>query len=222
MKGDKYVYFNTATNATVAIGELTVTAVQQGSQGNLVSVAIPESGTESQVTVSVSGNDITAAIGTSNDMGADNIVTAIEASAAASALVTVAAGGATHITSAVSQTFLASGEDSVCFPISSFAGMQPTTDSALTLYFKSLRNFDGMDEADDAVIVSDSVVLNLVTANTHKQAMTAICEAFGSANSANSGFISIGNDFDEETNKANYLSDLISSVGTITLAANIS
>ena len=99
---ETYVYFNSTAAATATVGELTLTAIDSSALGNLISIAIPESGTESQVTVSVSGNAITAAIGTSDDMGADNIVTAIEASAAASALVTVSAGGATHITSAVS------------------------------------------------------------------------------------------------------------------------
>ena len=57
MKYEKYVYFNSTAAATAAIGELTFTAVDKSAKGNLVSVAIPESGTESQVTVSVSGND---------------------------------------------------------------------------------------------------------------------------------------------------------------------
>ena len=116
---EKYVYFNSTAAATSAIGELTFTAVDKSAKGNLVSVAIPESGTESQVTVTVSGNDITCAIGTSNDMGGDDVVTAVEASAAASALVGVATSGTTHITSAVSQTYLSGGEASVCFPLSS-------------------------------------------------------------------------------------------------------
>ena len=104
---EKYVYFNSTAAATLAVsGELTVTAVDKSAKGNLISVAVPESGTESQVTVTVSGNDITCAIGTSDDMGADDIASAINASADASALVTAANTGATHITSAISQAYL--------------------------------------------------------------------------------------------------------------------
>ena len=51
--------------------------------------------------------------------------------------------------------------DSACFPTSSLIGMQPTGDSALTMYF----SIDG---------VSSSVVLNLTTANTHITAIQAI------------------------------------------------
>ena len=215
MTKEKYVYFNSTAAATAAIGELTFTAVDKSAKGNLVSVAIPESGTESQVTVTVSGNDITCAIGTSNDMGGDNVVTAVEASAAASALVGVATSGTTHITSAVSQTYLSGGEASVCFPLSSFCGMQPTGDSALTLYFKSMKNHDGHDIGADGIVVSDSVVLTLASANTHKDVMQAICERFNSAQ-AGYGDIVIG---DDKSGDTEYLSSLISAVGTITIAA---
>tara|TARA_R100001163_G_C5032782_1_gene172560 strand:+ start:48 stop:701 length:654 start_codon:yes stop_codon:yes gene_type:complete len=208
---ETYVYFNSTAAATAVVGELTLTAIDSSALGNLISIAIPESGTESQVTVSVSGNAITAAIGTSNDMGADNIVTAIEASATASALVTVAAGGATHITSAVSQTFLSGGEAFVGFPLSSFTGMQPTGDSELTLYFKSMKNHDGHTDGADEVVASDSIPLTLATANTHRELMQALCEQFNSAK-AGYGDIIIG---DDSSGNTQYVSSLISAVGTI-------
>ena len=208
---ENYVYFNSTAAATAVIGELTLTATDSSALGNLVSLAIPESGTESQVTVSVSGNAITAAIGTSNDMGADNIVTAIEASADATALVSVAASGATHITSAVSQTFLSGGEAFVGFPLSSFTGMQPTGDSELTLYFKSMKNHDGHTEEGDHVVVSDAIPLTLKTANTHRELMQALCEQFNSAKGGY-GDIIIG---DDSTGDTQYVSSLISAVGTI-------
>ena len=208
---ETYVYFNSTAAATATVGELTLTAIDSSALGNLISIAIPESGTESQVTVSVSGNAITAAIGTSDDMGADNIVTAIEASAAASALVTVSAGGATHITSAVSQTFLSGGEAFVGFPLSSFTGMQPTGDSELTLYFKSMKNHDGHTDGANEVVTSDSIPLTLATANTHKELMQALCEQFNSAK-AGYGDIIIG---DDSSGNTQYVSSLISAVGTI-------
>ena len=208
---ETFVYFNSTPAATVTVGELTLTARDSSAAGNLISIAIPESGTESQVTVSVSGNDITAAIGTSNDMGADNIVTAIEASADASALVTVAASGATHITSAVTQTYLSGGEAFFGFPLDSFTGMQPTGASELTLYFKSMKNHDGHTQENDHVVVSDAVPLTLATANTHKELMQALCEQFNSAR-GRYGDVIVGND---ATGSTQYLSSLISAVGTI-------
>ena len=51
--------------------------------------------------------------------------------------------------------------DSACYSSSSLVGMQPTGDSALTMYF----SVDG---------VRSSVVLNLTTANTHITAIKAI------------------------------------------------
>ena len=182
---EKYVYFQSNAAATAAIGELTFTAVDKSAKGNLVSVAIPESGTESQVTVTVSGNAITCAIGTSDDMGGDNIVTAIEASADASALVGVVSSGATHITSAVSQTFLSGGEAGVSFPLSSFAGMHPTDDDTLRMFFKSMKNFDGMTLASSDEVVCDFVDLDLKGSDSDgvdvRTAMESICKAFTSA-----------------------------------------
>tara|TARA_R100001082_G_scaffold57951_1_gene32046 strand:- start:38179 stop:38832 length:654 start_codon:yes stop_codon:yes gene_type:complete len=211
---EKYVYFNSTAAATATVGELVLTANDSSAAGNEISITIPESGTESQVTVTVSGNAITAAIGTSNDMGADNIVTAIAASADASALVTATNTGTTHITSAVSQTFLSGGEAFVGFPVSSFTGMQPTGDSELTLYFKSMKNRDGHTDGANEVITSDSVPLTLVTANTHKELMQEICEMFNSA-SGGYGDIIIG---DDSTGNTQYASSLISAVGTIAVA----
>jgi hypothetical protein len=216
-KDDKYLYAQPTAAATATIGELTVTAKDSSAAGNLISVTIPESGTESQVTVSVSGNAITCAIGTSNDMGADDIVTAIQASAAASALVTVAAGGTTHITSAVSETFLSGGEAGTMFPLSSFAGMQPTGDSTLTLYFKSMRNFDGYAIGANEVIISDSVDITLATANTHRAAMDAICNVLGSSEYG-AGDIVIGDDRNGLASP--YLSNLITGVAVNTASAN--
>ena len=70
--------------------------------------------------------------------------------------------------------------DSACFPASSLMGMQPTADSVLTLYFKSMvRRTPSGNEADDQVNFDnhDRVALNLTTANTHLAAMQAITHA---------------------------------------------
>jgi|TARA_R100000479_G_C6382716_1_gene201788 hypothetical protein len=103
--------------------------------------------------------------------------------------------------------------ESCCFPLSALVGMQPTADSSLTLYFKSMLNRDGMDVGSNAVVVSDSVTLTLATANTHKEAMQDLCERFLSSKD---GMIVVGDDLSTNTE---YFSTLISAVGTITVAA---
>lgn len=222
MKGNKFLYFNsTAGPATVTVGELTLTAVKSDATGNTISITIAESGTESEVNISVSGNAITAEIGTSDDMGADDIATAINADADASALVVATNSGTTHITAAVSETFLTGGGEVFAgFPLSSFTGMQPTGDSELTLYFRSMKNHDGHTSGSGEEIVSDSVALTLVTANTHRELMAALCEQFSYANAkAGYGDLFIGND---QSGKEEYISSLISAVGTITVADALS
>tara|TARA_R110002012_G_scaffold156245_1_gene317120 strand:- start:5792 stop:6448 length:657 start_codon:yes stop_codon:yes gene_type:complete len=213
MKGKKYLYFNSTAAATVTAGELTLTAKDSSALGNLISIAIPESGDESTVTVSVSGNAITTAIGTSNDQHANGIAAAINADATASALVVAAGGGTTAITSAVSQTFLSGAETFLGFPLSSFTGMQPTGDSQLTLYFKSMKNHSGHTDGANEVVTSDLVNLTLVTANTHRELMQALCEQFNSA-SGGYGDLIIG---DDSTGNTQYISSLISAVATITV-----
>ena len=215
MQKEKFIYFNSFAAATATIGELTFTAVDKSAKGNLVSITIPESGTNSQVTVSVSGNAITCAIGTSDDMGGDDIVSAIEASAAASALVTVISSGTTHITSAVSETFLSGGEHARVFPLKSFSGMIPTSDTALTLFFKSMRNYDGFARGSNEVVISDSVTLTLASNNTHKELMQALTERFNSAQ-AGEGDIVLGDDRSDDTQ---YLSTLYTAIGSDTLAS---
>lgn len=211
---EKYVYFQTNAAATAAIGELTFTAVDKTAKGNLVSVAIPESGTESQVTVTVSGNNITCAIGTSDDMGGDDVVTAVQASAAASALVGVASSGTTHITSAVSQTFLSGGEAGVSFPLSSFAGMHPTADNTLKMYFKSIKNFDGTTSGANEEVVCDHVTLTLQDNDSVREAMDEICKSFNSSRTRPFDIV-IGDDRGDDSQS---ISSFITAVDTITVA----
>ena len=67
--------------------------------------------------------------------------------------------------------------DSACWPASSLVGMQPTADSAITLYFKSMVRGSGNEGAGDALANldnNDTVTLNLTTANTHLAAIKAI------------------------------------------------
>jgi hypothetical protein len=70
--------------------------------------------------------------------------------------------------------------DSACWPASSFMGMQPTADDALTLYFKSMVRGSGSDPGSDNTLANldnnDSVILTIPN-NTHLVAMQAITHA---------------------------------------------
>ena len=67
-------------------------------------------------------------------------------------------------------------QTSVVFPASRLRAMNPTSDTALTLYFDSLRNHQGDPDQDDEVTVSDEVALT-ITANTHEAVMKALVRA---------------------------------------------
>ena len=108
---------NLSNKATLQIGLtgsdfLKFTAVNPGDSGNLISVEIALAGTDSEVSIAVVGNAITISIGTANDMGPDDIVTAYNASATGAknlASISRGANNINHISSATSQTFLSGG-----------------------------------------------------------------------------------------------------------------
>ena len=121
--------------------------------------------------------------------------------------------------------------DSALFPVSSFLGMQPTSDTALTLYFKNMVviDVDGMlsietDEkatANAAVsllqkvshkTVPDKVILNITT-NKHKEVMQAICNTM---TQSQAGFINVA---DDVSGAPSYLHANITSCGAITQEA---
>ena len=108
--------------------------------------------------------------------------------------------------------------DSALFPASSLMGMQPTGDSALTLYFKSMLRGSGIDGNELGAPVSqnnDSVIVTLATANTHIQAMSAIIEAINNPNLPY--VIIVAND---DSGGTEYLDKTnITGCGTITVAA---
>lgn len=213
---EKYVYFQNNAAASVAIGEGTFTAVDKTAKGNLVNIAIVEATPNSEVAVTVSGNAISIKIGQSNDMGMDNIKTAYDAVPAAVALATLAFNandGVTHISAPVSATFLAGGEAGVSFPLSSFAGMHPTDDDSLALYFKSMKNFDGTTSGEDEVVTSDIVTLDLINNNSVREAMDDICKAFTSARTRPFDIV-IGDDRGDDAQK---ISSFITAVEGITI-----
>jgi hypothetical protein len=106
--------------------------------------------------------------------------------------------------------------DSACFPASSLMGMQPTSDTALTLYFKSMVRRDPTGAVDHANSLdnNDSVILT-ISANTHLVAMQAITEAIVGPNSPS--LIVVAND---DSGGTEYLAGSgVSACGTITVAA---
>tara|TARA_R110000823_G_C15522058_1_gene455709 strand:+ start:68 stop:484 length:417 start_codon:yes stop_codon:yes gene_type:complete len=114
---------------------------------------------------------------------------------------------------------------SVMVPVENVTGMHPTSDTALTIYFKSIIRVYANDPDDDACnfINNDTVVLN-ISSNQHKEVMGAIARAAnGNGPLYNDGFIVVGDDattdFDGTTKDAVYLDRNITSVGAIAIAA---
>ena len=106
--------------------------------------------------------------------------------------------------------------DSALFPASSLMGMQPTSDTALTLYFKPMVRRDPTGSVDSANSLDnhDSVVVT-IPANTHIIAMRAISEIINKTES--SAFVIIAND---DSGGTEYLSGSgITACDTITVAA---
>ena len=122
------------------------------------------------------------------------------------------------------QATLADDDDSAqsaVFPLSSFVGMHPTSDTALTLFFKpQIRNAG--DGQDGNVVNNDSVVLTVGT-NDHKDAMQALIKAF----KAEKGFNVDGDDSfvvvaDDLSNSTRYVVSEVTACGAITIAAALS
>ena len=114
---------------------------------------------------------------------------------------------------------------SVMFPVENITGMYPTSDTALTITFKSIIRVYANDPDDDACnfINNDTIVLN-VSSNQHKEVMSAIARAANAGGTAYSdGFITVADDattdFDGTTKAAIYLDSNITSCGAIAIAA---
>ena len=107
-----------------------------------------------------------------------------------------------------------SGE-STLFPLSNFMGMHPTSDTALTLFFKPQIRNNGDGQADDFTN-NDSVVLTVGT-NDHKDAIADLCRLFaGAANGGihADGYIDVADDL-----TAKYAVSTVTAVGAITVGA---
>jgi len=69
--------------------------------------------------------------------------------------------------------------NSCCFPLSSFTGMHPSTDTTLTLGFKSMKNYDGFTHGANKVVTSDLVILT-IDDNNHRDVMQSLVDLFAS------------------------------------------
>ena len=100
--------------------------------------------------------------------------------------------------------------DSVCYPVGSLLGMQPTATGTLTLYFEQLSNvFSDSEDADDDEGLSDTVALTIAD-NNHKAVMKNIVDVIVYGKEA---FIVIG---DDESTDPEHITG-ITGVGTITV-----
>lgn len=96
--------------ASLVLGDLTITAVAEGSAGNAISVVFEE-GTGTDTVAAVSGNAITVTIGTGSGQNASDVV-AGAINAVASGLVTASGSGTDTVTEATAQN-LAGGVTAV-------------------------------------------------------------------------------------------------------------
>ena len=99
---------------------------------------------------------------------------------------------------------------SVMHPASSFVGGYPTSDTALTLAFRSMNNI--ATAGDNEVVVADTVVITTAT-NKAKEALQDIVAAIN-AHPNGDPFIVIGDD-----SNSVYASANISAVASITVTA---
>ena len=101
---------------------------------------------------------------------------------------------------------------SCCFPLSSLTGMIPTSDTVLTLAFKSMENYDGFTHGANEIVESDLVTLILNANNIHKEVMESLVEKFSSPQ--RDGMLIIADDFESD-----YCDSRISGVAGISIAS---
>ena len=118
-------------------------------------------------------------------------------------------------------------DDSLCLPVRQIRGMNPTSDTALTIWFDSVYNtYTG---GDAEVVISDSVILNVTQGKTQEVLETLIRVINSSYPAYTDGFITVADDVTttyltssaaaDETVAAQYIHGDITSCGAITIAA---
>ena len=101
---------------------------------------------------------------------------------------------------------------SIAIPARNITGIAPASDTTLEIFFKSVRNQAG-NSADDEVVISDKVVINVNT-HTHQQVTDKILRAITSTMPLyGDGFIDVCDDV--TTNAAN------ETVSAVRLASDI-
>lgn len=108
---------------------------------------------------------------------------------------------------------------SCLFPLSSLAGLQAASSSGVNtvfFYFKSMRNFDGKDQADGTNTKSDSVSINLKSTTTVSEFISEFTDQVNSARSKQKKFLVVG---DDDSRDPQYCSAMIDNVRTISIAA---
>jgi len=115
-------------------------------------------------------------------------------------------------------------QTSCCFPASRLRAMNPTSDTALTLYFDSLKNTEGADDQADEITIADTVVLN-VTANTHEAVMKALVRHINGkkSNPKSDGILVVADDVTTNvagaTVAATYFDANVTTCGAVAVAA---
>ena len=114
-------------------------------------------------------------------------------------------------------------DDSVYVKASSITGLVPTSTTALTIFFETVKNQPGHAGASGDEIIRDSVILNC-TAGKVKQVIQTIVRAINStAPLYNDGVIDgVTTTFADATVAAQYIDEGITSCGNITVAAALS
>ena len=107
---------------------------------------------------------------------------------------------------------------SLVVPESSFAGAYPTSDTALTVCFKSVNNHEGQDVGSNAFTISDSVVLTVAT-NKHKEAIQNLVDAMVGNTFSKSSFITVVDDYGTGSGTVGINTAVITACGAITVAA---
>lgn len=115
-------------------------------------------------------------------------------------------------------------QTSCCFPASRLRAMNPTADTALTLYFDSLKNTEGADNQADEITIADTVALT-ITANTHEAVMKSLVRHINGkkSNPKSDGILVVADDVTTNvagsTVSAVYFDSNVTACGAIAVAA---
>ena len=116
--------------------------------------------------------------------------------------------------------------DAIAIPVGRITGMNHTSDTAMTIWFRSLYSEQG-DAQSASIVIQDSVVLNVSQGKTSEVMQTIIAAINSNGPLYNDGFIVIADDSTVEfggaasSKSAKYISPHITSCGAITVAAAV-